>query len=95
MAYIKKENIDFRLPYYVEESGDALLPLRAVQKVIAMTPEEDVIPRSDVTKLFDELGSCLDIVSCHPGLYTISEADLNRLKEKFGVLNNENNEKDS
>ena len=47
--FIDEEKIDFRLPYYPDEdSGDALVSLKTVKRSIAMTPTEDVVPKSEV-----------------------------------------------
>lgn len=46
--YITPEKIDFRLPYFEDENGDALVSLRAVKQCIDMTPAEDVVPRVEL-----------------------------------------------
>lgn len=92
MPYIDKNKIDFRLPYLKDEEGDVLVSVRAVRNTINLTPVEDVVPRSELIKLFDEFCSRLNTVSGHPGLYTISEADLFEFKT---MLEGSSNEKDS
>ena len=46
--YINPEKIDFRLPYFEDDSGDALVPLRAVKRCVDETPSEDVVPREEL-----------------------------------------------
>jgi hypothetical protein len=42
--YIDRAKIDFRLPYFTEDSGDALISLRTIKGLLAMMPtEEDVV----------------------------------------------------
>jgi hypothetical protein len=41
----------------------------------------EYVKREDVLKLFKELSGSLNIVMGHRGLYTISEADFNRLNK--------------
>ena len=42
-------------------------------------------------KIFDDFGTRLQEVEAHPGMYTISEADITDMKYKFlGGLKNEN-----
>ena len=43
--YIDADKINFRLPYFTDESGDALVSLKTVKRCIAMTPTEDVAPK--------------------------------------------------
>ena len=53
--FIDEEKIDFRLPYYPDEdSGDTLVSLKTVKRCIAMTPTEDVVPKSEVDRLIDK-----------------------------------------
>ena len=46
--HIDAEKIDFRLPYFEDENGDALVSLRAVKQCIDATPSEDVVPREEL-----------------------------------------------
>lgn len=41
--YIDPDKIDFRLPYFTDTYGDALVSLSAVRAAIAQTPGEDVV----------------------------------------------------
>jgi hypothetical protein len=51
--YIDADKIDFRMPYYPDEDGsDALVSLKTVKRCIAMTPTEDVVPRSTIDEIF-------------------------------------------
>ena len=85
MPYIDRNKIDFKLPCYFEDSGeDALVSIRAVKHVIYATPEEDVVPRSELTKLYNDIIASLNPVIGHPGLYTISETDLYEFNRILG-----------
>ena len=55
--HIDVEKIDFRLPYFEDENGDALVSLRAVKQCIDATPSEDVVPREELDAMRDAANS--------------------------------------
>ena len=54
--YIDVDKIDFRLPHFTDDDGDALVSLNTVKRCIAMTPSEDVVPKSEVAReIFEKI----------------------------------------
>jgi hypothetical protein len=61
--YINPKKIDFRIPCYPDDEGnDVLVSLKTVKRCIAMTPSEDVVPKSEVAReIFEEIENRLGI----------------------------------
>ena len=53
--YIDADKIDFRLPYFTDDSGDVLVSLRTVKRCIDMTPTADVVSKKEITNVLSDL----------------------------------------
>ena len=53
--YIDADKIDFKLPYFTDDSGDVLVSLRTVKRCIDMTPTADVVPKKEITNVLSDL----------------------------------------
>lgn len=100
MPYIDKNKIDFRLPCYFDDSGeDTLVSIRAVRRMINLTPEEDVISKNEYTKaLIATVNTLLDFAKENSWRLGSSETvvDLVVLEQKAKeLLEDYNAEKDS
>lgn len=75
--YINPEKIDFRLPYFEDENGDALVSLRAVKQCIDATPTADVV----------EVVRCEDCKNCDI-VYPLKFLGIEAIEEFYCVLDN-------
>ena len=46
---------------FIDENHDVLIPLSDLRKVLQMLPAADVVPRSEVEKIFAELDSFIEL----------------------------------
>ena len=59
--YIDIENLDLRGLAVFDENLDVLIPLSDFRKALQMLPAADVVPRSEVEKIFTELDSFIEL----------------------------------
>lgn len=82
--YINPEKIDFRLPYFKDENGDALVSLRAVKQCIDATPSEDVVPKSEYeAAIIDRNAARLGMIAEHERLKTAKADAAREIFEEF------------